>query len=42
MGWPRLLVEGVAIVASILLAFGIDAWWQDRQTHYEEQRQNGL
>ena len=25
-----LLVEGVAIVLSILLAFWIDAWWQDR------------
>lgn len=28
--WKRLLVEGAAIVASILLAFWIDAWWQDR------------
>ena len=27
--WKRLLVEGAAIVASILLAFAIDAWWQD-------------
>jgi hypothetical protein len=25
-----LLLEGVAIVLSILLAFWIDAWWQDR------------
>lgn len=25
-----LLLEGVAIVVSILLAFWIDAWWQDR------------
>lgn len=38
MGWPRILAEGVAIVASILLAFGIDAWWQDRQTRFEEQQ----
>jgi hypothetical protein len=31
--WPRVLVEGVVIVGSILLAFGIEAWWdgvQDR------------
>jgi hypothetical protein len=28
--WKRLLVEGAAIVASILLAFAIDAWWEDR------------
>ena len=28
MNW--LLLEGVAIVLSILLAFWIDAWWQDR------------
>jgi len=29
--WPRILAEGVAIVVSILLAFGIEAWWSDRQ-----------
>ena len=28
--WNRLLAEAAAIVASILLAFGIDAWWQER------------
>jgi len=36
--WPRILAEGVAIVLSILLAFGIQAWgegqvqetWRDR------------
>jgi hypothetical protein len=28
--WRRLLVEVVAIVGSILLAFAIDAWWDDR------------
>jgi len=28
--WKRLLVEAVAIVGSILLAFAIDAWWDDR------------
>ena len=26
--WPRILIEGVVIVASILLAFGIQAWWE--------------
>lgn len=29
----RILIEGSAIIASILLAFAIDAWWQDRQQH---------
>jgi hypothetical protein len=29
--WSRLLFEGVVIVASILLAFAIDAWWDARQ-----------
>lgn len=28
---PRVLAEGAIIVASILLAFWIDAWWEDRQ-----------
>lgn len=28
--WPRILVEGTIIVVSILLAFWIDAWWQER------------
>lgn len=28
--WKRLVVEVVAIVGSILLAFAIDAWWDDR------------
>ncbi len=27
--WKRLAVEAVAIVGSILLAFAIDAWWED-------------
>jgi len=38
ISWPRIIAEGLAIVASILLAFGIDAWWQDRQTRFEEQQ----
>ncbi|MEM8984694.1 MAG: hypothetical protein AAGC71_16910 [Pseudomonadota bacterium] len=29
--WKRIGVEAVAIVASILLAFAIDAWWENRQ-----------
>lgn len=33
--WNRLLVEAAAIVVSILLAFAIDAWWQD---HSDEAR----
>jgi len=28
--WKRLIVEATAIVASILIAFTIDAWWQNR------------
>ena len=34
--WKRLAVEGTAIVASILLAFGIDAAWDDRQEQRQE------
>jgi hypothetical protein len=32
----RLVAEGVTIVASILLAFGIDAWWDQRKDSAEE------
>ena len=35
--WLRVLVEGVVIVGSILLAFGIDAWWDEKQRRGEEQ-----
>ncbi len=35
--WPRVLGEGVIIVVSILLAFWIQAWWDDRQESIEEQ-----
>ena len=28
--WARVLAEGSAIVVSILLAFGIQAWWEER------------
>ena len=31
ISWKRLLIEGGAIVVSILFAFAIDAWWQQRQ-----------
>jgi len=33
--WLQLLAEGAAIVASILMAFAIDAWWQ-RRSELEE------
>jgi len=36
--WKRLFVEAAAIVASILLAFAIDAWWEDRQIRIDEQQ----
>ena len=34
--WKRIAIEAAAIVASILLAFAIDAWWADRQRLIEE------
>ena len=34
--WKRLAVEGAAIIASILLAFGIDAAWNDRLEQRQE------
>ena len=37
--WARILLEGVVIVGSILLAFGIDAWWED---HSERQHLDPL
>lgn len=33
----QIAVEATAIVASILLAFAIDAWWQERQDRSDEQ-----
>ena len=30
VSWRPVLLEGVVIVASILLAFAIDAWWDNR------------
>ena len=34
--WTDLGVEGVVIVASILLAFALDAWWDSRGQRQEE------
>jgi len=36
--WLRIGAESAAVVASILLAFAIDAWWVDGQERAEEQR----
>ncbi len=36
--WMRIAVEAAAVVGSILLAFAIDAWWDDHQDRVEEQR----
>ena len=36
--WLRIAVEGVLIVVSILLAFGIDAWW-DRNRDDDARRE---
>ena len=33
----RLFFEALVIVSSILLAFGIDAWWEERKDRVEEQ-----
>ena len=38
ISWQPRLIEGTVIVASILLAFGIDAWWERRNELAEEQR----
>lgn len=34
--WKRLFAEAAAIVVSILLAFAIDAWWEDRSDRQAE------
>jgi hypothetical protein len=36
--WWRVLGEGLVIVVSILLAFGIQAWWEGQQDRAEGQR----
>lgn len=35
--WKRTALEAAVIVASILFAFAIDAWWDDRQQQENEQ-----
>ena len=35
--WNKLLLEGIVIVSSILLAFAIDAWWETRNEFSSEQ-----
>lgn len=35
--WFRIGAEAVAIIASILIAFSLDAWWDDRQAAEREQ-----
>ena len=34
--WRSFLIEGVVIIASILIAFGIDAWWDGQSEPAEE------
>lgn len=34
--WVRILAEGAAIVVGILLAFAIDAWWENRNERIRE------
>jgi hypothetical protein len=34
--WKRIALEGAVIVVSILLAFAIDAWWDERNERIEE------
>jgi hypothetical protein len=36
--WKRLSIEGAAIIASILFAFAIDTWWEDRKNREDEGR----
>ena len=36
INWQRLLVEAAAIVISIIIAFAIDAWWDERQERQAE------
>ncbi len=39
--WLRVFVEGVVIVVSILLAFGIDAWWAGIESRRDAHRELG-
>ena len=41
--WTSIAAESVAIVVSILLAFAIDAWWEERkEREYEQEALSGL
>ncbi len=41
--WGRVVAEGFVIVLSILLAFGIEAWWSERgERHAEAEALQGL
>ena len=35
--WRHPLLEGLAVLVGILIAFGIDAWWQERSERVTEQ-----
>ena len=37
--WKRISIEAAAIVGSILLAFAIDAWWEERHERIDETEQ---
>ena len=39
--WVRAVVEGAVIVGSILLAYGIQAWWDESRDRAEERRALG-
>lgn len=36
ISWKKISIEGLVIVISILLAFAIEAYWQERQNQIEE------
>ena len=38
IAWQKLCIEAAAIVASILFAFAVDAWWEERNEIEREQR----
>ena len=41
--WKRLGIEAIAIAGSILLAFAIDAWWDERkESNFEEETLQAL
>lgn len=37
MAWRRFLIDGTVIVSSILLAFWVDAWWEESQDREREE-----